>query len=249
MSNNDEICAPLQWRVLAVGREWLMKPGDILTFGRGSDRDIRFGHSPEDDYVSNEAGRLVAEEDVVLVQNDSRTQGIVLEPFPGAEQNIAPGAVLGLRRKYLNVIVPGGYDVTYTIRLARQGPPEPPGPLVLLRTASADRKPTRSGPSSLTPRERKLLAALCEPLLIFAGSAAVPATYEMIARRTGGKRDAVRNTLDNLRARLSMEGIPGLRHVDDDEVPRADYRAALARWALDSGTITVADLKLLAPPS
>jgi hypothetical protein len=247
MSDSDGIFAPLVWRVRAVGREWGMQPGDVLTFGRGCDRDIRFGHSPEDDFVSNEAGSLIAEAERVLVRNDSRTQGIYLYPLPGPVKNIGPGDVAGTSHEKLQVIVPGGYSATYTIHLAIAGLPEPRrlGPPARAVPRATDRLPTRPG-RWISHGERVLLAALCEPLLLYAGPQAVPATYQQAAKRAGVVKQTVRNALDKLRERLTSEGIPGLgREGDDDAVPGADYRAALARWAVESLTITSDDLRLL----
>jgi hypothetical protein len=257
MSDNDVNRVPPVRKVRAVGREWLMVLDDVVTFGRGSDRDIRFAYDPVDDYVSHEAGTLTAVDDGLLVRNDSRTQSVLLIAFPGPQQQIGPGMVVGtMPHTRLRVVVPGRHGAIYTIhldlrdQLASNGqgsspdasPPPTPG------TVPGDRLPTRSGPGALTPRERRILAALCEPLLIFAGAAAVPATYSEIAQRTDGTKAAVRNTLDNLRSRLTdRDGIPGLRHESDPGVPGSDYRAALARWALESRTITADDLRLLGP--
>lgn len=257
MSDKDVNSAPPVGKVRAVGREWLMLPGDILTFGRGSDRDIRFAYHPVDDFVSNEAGALVAVDGGLLVRNDSRTQSVQLIAFPGPQQPVSPGAMIGtMPHTRLQLVVPGRHGAIYTIHLDLRESLESGGrgaspdvPLTpRLETVPGDRVPTRSGPGTLTPRERKILAALCEPLLIFAGPDAVAATYGEIAQRTGGTKDAVRITLNNLRNRLSGDdGIPGLRHEGDSGVPGSDYRAALARWARDSGTITEDDLRLLSP--
>ena len=240
--------APLVGKVRAVGHEWLMVFGDILTFGRGSDRDIRFAHDPVDDFVSNEAGTLSAVDGGLMIRNDSRTQSLQLIPFPGPQQQIGPRMVIGtMPHTLLRLVVPGRHGAIYTIHLDLRGLPEPGGQEASrLETVPGDRLPTRSGPENLTPRERRILAALCEPILICAGSDAVAASYGEIAQRTGGTKDAVRITLNNLRNRLSdKDGIPGLRHEGDAGIAGSDYRAALARWALDSRTITEDDLWLL----
>jgi hypothetical protein len=257
MSDKDVNSAPPVRKVRAVGHEWLMVLGDILTFGRGSDRDIRFAYDPVDDFVSHEAGTLIAVDGGLLVRNDSRTQSMSLIAFPGPQQQIGPGMVIGtMPHTRLRLDVPGRHGAIYTIHLdlrellessGQAASPDVPRPLSL-GTVPGDRLPTRSSPGTLTPRERRILAALCEPLLIFAGPDAVAASYGEIARRTGGTRDAVRITLNNLRNRLTdSDGIPGLRHEGDSRVSGGDYRAALARWALDSGTITADDLRLLGP--
>lgn len=255
MSGKDANSAPPVRKVRAVGRNWLMVLDDILTIGRGSDRDIRFAYDPVDDFVSNEAGTLIAVDGGLLVRNDSRTQSMSLIPLPGRQQQIGPGMMVGtMPHSRLQLVVPGRHGAIYPIYLdlrellepgGQEVPPEEDFPL---RPETGDRIPTRSGPGALTPRERRLLAALCEPLLIFAGPDAVAASYGEIAQRTGGTKDAVRITLNILRDRLaSGDGIPGLRHGEDSGAPAGDYRAALARWALDSGTITPGDLRLLAP--
>jgi hypothetical protein len=255
MSEEDLIGGPAARKVQAVGREWLLVLGDVLTFGRGGDRDIRFGHDPVDDYVSQEAGALIAADDGLLVRNDSRTQTLWLIAYPGPQKQVDPGEMIGtMPHARARVIVPGRYGVIYTIHLdmrglsASEGRTQLPVPSASPEPVIVDRLPTRSGPSTLTPRERRLLAALCEPLLIFAGPDAVPATYAEIAQRTGGTKHAVRNTLYNLRDRLStVDGIPGLRQEGDYDDREGDYRLALARWALASKTTTEADLSLLGP--
>ena len=255
MSDENVNSVPPVRKVRAVGREWLLVLGDTLTFGRGSDRDVRFAHDPVDDLVSNEAGTLTAVDGGLLIHNDSRSQGIWLIAVPGEQQPIRPGQMVGtMPHARLQLVVPGRHGAIYSIHLdlrelsGSSGPgasPDEPN-LPPVEPVSADRVPTRSGPGKLTPRERRILAALCEPLLIFAGPDAVAANYPEIARRAGGTKDAVRISLNNLRNRLAeSDGIPGLRRDSDSGASGDDYRAPLARWALDSRTITAYDLRLL----
>lgn len=240
-------------------QRWSLAPGQALTFGRGRDRDIRFAHEPEDDYVSRQAGALEALFDGVLVRNNSRTQSLVLRPFPGSEIVIAPQGVVGtMPHDRLQLVVPGRHGARYVLMIdTRRKPPsqasatdDDTGSVMVSRTV----KPTRSGAAKITSRELRMLSALCEPLLIFAGPAAVPATYRQIALRLDVTGASVKNCLALLRARLSDEdGIPGLRANEEDDENEGDespssYLAALAAWAVHAQVITVSDLAILDPP-
>jgi hypothetical protein len=215
------------------GEPRTMKPGSRLTFGRGADRRIRIAHDPADDFVSREAGTIIAEPDRLLIRNDSLTQQLILRPFPGPETVIDPGAAAGTgRHEKLRLIVPGRRPHEYVLHLATG----------TLRPGAGPGGPGATKPAAyVTPAERRLLAALCEPLLVCAGVHAVPATYREIANRAGRSPDGVRAALDALRRRLTgQDGIPGLRGTDGP-----DYRLALARWAVNSGTVRLEHLKLL----
>jgi hypothetical protein len=137
------------------------------------------------------------------------------------------------------LVVPGRHGSEYVLHLDTGG----------LRPEASVRAPAGPGATRpaahVTPRERQLLAALCEPLLIFAGDDAVPATYREIAARVHRSSAGVRTCLDGLRRKLTeRDGIPGLRGAEGEH-DAADFRGALARWALNSGTIRRADLALL----
>ena len=89
----------------------------------------------------------------------------------------------------------------------------------------------------LAAHERRLLAAICGPLLVGRG-AREPASYEEAARRLGVSH-TLRNKLDELRGRLMEQGVPGV------EGPQAKDR--LAHYAVASGSITLADVQALGP--
>jgi len=230
--------------VRLAGRTWLLAPGDELSFGRGPDRDIRFAYEPEDDWVSRRAGTLVGLTDGVLIRNDSRTQGLVLQAFPGPEMPIGPQVTLGTRPfEQLRLVVPGRHGGRYALiidtRRLRGGEPAAEPAVVPPST------PPTNPAARLTPRELRLLTALCEPMLTLAGEAAVPATYREVATRVGQTAASVRTCLDALRHRLTeQDGIPGLRG-DPEQPERGDYRLPLVRWALQSATVTRAHLDLL----
>lgn len=223
-----------------------MSPGEELTFGRGRDRDVRFGHDPVDDYVSRRAGTLVGLRDGVLVRNDSGTQAVLLIAMPGPELRIAPGAAVAtMPHALLRLVVPGRFGSRYglvlDLRALRPPPVADPPPPVPVQNAGG--QCTRGGASRITPREMRMLVALCEPLLTCAGDA--PATYRQIAAELGTTPQTVRTCLDGLRARLSdLDGIPGLR-LDEDGDGRegTSYLAALAHWAVDTHQVTPGDMR------
>jgi hypothetical protein len=86
----------------------------------------------------------------------------------------------------------------------------------------------------LTARERQLLTAVCEPLLVPSAHRARPASYREAAARLGLSEHTVRNQLDELRNRLAQMGIPGLFGPEAKD--------ALARYAVRSCSITVAHI-------
>ncbi|MEU9396333.1 hypothetical protein AB0D86_40840 [Streptomyces sp. NPDC048324] len=230
-----------------------MQPGDILTFGRGAERDIRFAYDPQDDFVSRQAGSLIALKDGVLVRNDSRTQGLILQAFPGPEIPVGPRMAVGtMPYEQVRLVVPGRHGSRYALLLDMRGlqawrqQQASTGPA---DTRPAGVVPTRAQATKITARELRLLAALCEPLLLLAGEEAAAATYRQIADRVGGTPASVRTCLDALRNRLTDDdGIPGLRSDDPPGGTRADaFGPALAQWALTSGTVTIEDLRLLPP--
>jgi hypothetical protein len=227
-----------------AGRTWQLAPGGELSFGRGPDQDIRFAYEPEDDWVSRRAGTLIGLTDGVLIRNDSRTQGLVLQAFPGPEMPIGPQVTLGTRPfEQLRLVVPGRHGGRYALIVdtRRLRGEDPPADAVVVPPGAP---PTKAA-ARVTPRELRLLTALCEPVLTLAGEAAVPATYREVAARTGQTAASVRTCLDTLRQRLTdQEGIPGLRG-EPEQPERGDYRAPLVRWALQSGTVTRAHLDLL----
>jgi hypothetical protein len=79
-----------------------------------------------------------------------------------------------------------------------------------------------------------MLLALCEPLLLYAGEDARPASQIEIAERLGVSAEYVRQTLAALRDRLSsLHGVPRLR-AGDGVLPRA-FTDSLADWAIRTG--------------
>jgi len=237
-------------------RRWVLRPGEALTFGRGGDRDLRFGDDPADDLVSRSAGVLLGQPDGVLVRNASRKRAILLQAVPGPELEIPPLMAVGtMPYARTRIVVAGGHGARYLIGIdtgALVASPTATRPAPVLAPARAAGPPTTAGYDripGLPAAERRYLAALCEPLLTKVGASGGPPTYAAIAARCGVSPRTVRNVLDQLRARLAAElGIPGLVADDGAAAGRTSYLGALARWAVDSGNATRADLEALDAP-
>jgi len=216
-----------------AGRQWTMPRGDWLTIGRSRSCTIQL---PADDHLSRVAALLRVLEDCVLIRNESRRKPLVLRPPVGEDRVIEPGAAttsLPFGRFELILVgrdvVAVGVDVT---RLARQ--PD--------RLAPTTRAPaTAAEPIVLTGAQRRVLVALCAPMLTESGPRAQPATYAQIGQRLGRQPQYIRNIVKSLRESLSGYGVEGLTR-DDSDSSHDDFRWALARWAIRSGWVSADDV-------
>jgi hypothetical protein len=94
----------------------------------------------------------------------------------------------------------------------------------------------------LTPAQRIALIAMCEPMLTHNGTHARPRSTSELADRLSLSPDYARNVIKDVRYRLSEAGVPGLVSADGAATGRIDLRLALARWAIEWGAVTEADL-------
>lgn len=223
----------------------LLVHGRELTVGRGETCDLRVAHDPSDDHVSRLAATLRALEDCVLVRNESHTKAIALRPPIGIDRVIGPReAITSLPHTQFMVVAIGRHGTEYAVHVDVRGLEPPPD-----RGAGDPRMPaTVSGPSiTPTPVQRRLLAALCEPLLTRTGPRAAPATYRQIGQRVGRRPNYVRAVLRQVREQLAGQGVASLVTYTV-EPANEDFRLPLALWAIRSGTITVADVAGLDEP-
>ncbi|MEU4835072.1 hypothetical protein [Streptosporangium sp. NPDC023615] len=226
--------------VAFMGRQWRACPGQSLTVGRSATCDVRL---PDDEHLSRRAGSLTVLDDCVLIRNDSRRKPLVVRPPAGEDRVVEPGAATtSLPFPIFSVVFAGRGGTVVTVSVDARSV-----------TPSEDRRaggsPTCSPrtvapPLALTRSQRIMLAALCEPLLMETGPRAVPATYAQIGRRLRRQPGYVRNVLKALRESLSGHGVPGLT-ADDDGAAHDDFRWALARWAVRTGTVTTEELEEL----
>lgn len=219
-------------RILPLGKE--------ITIGRGAGAGIRIADQPVDEHVSRLSASLRTLQDCVLVQNRSSSKQLVLRPLVGAERPVEPGAAsTSMPFTEFFVVVTGRFGREYSVHVdVRDLSPNLPRPVV-------DPLETVDGvPIDLSPQQRQLLAALCEPLLTRTGARATPATYREVATRVGKSPGHARTVLRRLREELASQGVASLVAYNLEKVYE-DFRPALARWAINSGTITVADVRAL----
>src|SRR5262245_8192136 len=117
----------------------------------------------------------------------------------------ARGDMLALAEPHFEVVVKGRV-LTYRISIDLPHPNS--------STVVDDDAPRTSPPTvvtlQLSDRERRYLAAVCEPLLRPVSPNARPASYAEAAARLGLARSTLRNCLDELRRRLLDAGVPGM---------------------------------------
>lgn len=234
---NDEPC-----RVVIVntpGRSWTVEPGDVVTFGRDRGSTVVL---PDDRHISRRAGSLHVLDDFVLVRNTSTTKPIVLRPAVGEDRIIEPGgATASLPWQEFSIVIGGAADLAVVLDVDVRGLL---GPVEATSVQSPPIAPTLTSPVEISPAQRRVLAALCAPLLTSSGPHAAPATYAQVADRLDLRPQYVRNVIRTLREKLSGHGVPGLV-AEHGEAPSDDYRWALARWAIRNRWITMDDVAAL----
>ena len=223
--------------LVALGQSrWKLSDGESLLVGRGASCDARIGApdpGPEDLGVSRRAAMLTFAAGQLWVRNDSSTQPLYVRPATRAPRLLDHrGETVSFGDQKLDIVIEGRvltYHVGVEVMQAapaeeEEGPPT-------LSPATESRLP-------LLARERRLVAALCEPLLT--GVAARSASYNQVAERLGRSRHTVRNQLDLLRSHLAALGFTGMAGQDAKET--------LARCAVRSRSVTLADLEALGLP-
>jgi hypothetical protein len=221
--------------VVASGaRRWRLGRGERVTIGRSSSCAIQL---PADEYLSRRAAALDVLEDCVLVRNLSGSKPLVLRPPLGEDRVVEPGAATTSLPFQAFTVVLAGRDGAVQVRVDASGV-TPAAGKVTGRTRSAA---TAASPITFTPGQRRILVALCRPLLCESGSRARPATYAEIGAQLGLRPQYVRNVVKAIRDTLAGYGVAGLVTADA-AAPNDDFRLSLAHWLLWTGLITAADL-------
>jgi hypothetical protein len=218
----------------------LVSLGQEITIGRGAGAGLRIAHRPVDDHVSRLTASLRTLHDCVLVQNRSGSKHLVLRPLVGEERRLEPGAATtSMPFTEFFIVVAGRFGREYTVHVdVRDLTPDH------LRPTGDPLETVDGVPIGLSLPERQVLAALCEPLLTRTGTQAAPATYRQVGTRVGKSPSHVRTVLRRLREQLAGQGVAALVAYNLEKVYE-DFRPALARWAINSGTITVIDVQAL----
>jgi hypothetical protein len=217
------------------GRQWAASRGDVVSIGRSHQCQIRL---PDDDHLSRHAGSLRVLEDCVLVRNDSIHKPLVIRPPVGEDRIVEPGAATtSLPYQRFDMLLAGsaGLVVSIQVDAARLTPD------VYAIDPQTRAPTTRAEPVQLSAAERRVLLALCAPLLTECGPRSVPATYAQIAQRLDRRPGYIRNVVKSLRETLAGHGIDGLVR-DDGSSTHDDFRGPLARLAVRNGWVTRADL-------
>ena len=219
-----------------LGQRWILSDGDTVSVGRQSTCDIRVGSTepgPEDLGVSRRAASLIHAGGRIWVRNESNSLPVFVRPAVGHGYVLERrGDTVSLSGSEVEVVLEGqimAYRLTVQLPSGLNDG-ESDGPATVA--------PATRSTLPLTSRERKLLTALCEPLLTPSGRESRPASYREVADRLGLSDHTVRNALDALRERLISIGIPGM--------VGSDAKDNLAYYAVRSGSVTPADLALLA---
>jgi hypothetical protein len=243
-------------------KQWVLRLGDSLTIGRSQACDVRLA-DPE---ISRHACRLLVQAQFVTVFNESTQKPLAIRPPVGEDRRVGPSSAgTSLPYPVFEVVFAGRDEDPVSVHVdARELPtpdrpvldpkeaktrgPDDPGLIDTTVPNTAGRRAARMQAALLTPAQRIALIALCEPMLTLNGSQARPRSTSDLARRLGRAPDYVRNVIKEVRQRLSDAGVPGLVCADGAAYGGTDLRLALARWAIEWGAVTPADLDELPPP-
>jgi hypothetical protein len=247
-ATDREVLGRRRCAVVTFGREQtLLDPGQSLSFGRGRANGLRIGHQPEDLGVPRAAGRLECRTDGVLVHNASDKVDLMVRPHPGPEYRVEPRGIAGTQpHAVVKVVVVGrlgAYELTVDAAVLLGGRSTPTASVDEHGTVGFDRI------EGMRASDRRMLAALCLPLLTRVGPRAVVPTYAEVATILSShghpvSRATVRRRLDELRTWLGHEHCVDALVGDGAETGGrpTEYVQRLARWAIASGNVTPEDL-------
>jgi len=222
---------------------WRVRPGEILTFGRGAGCTIALPAA--DRGVSRSAGSLGFEQGTWWLRNDSSSSVLYVSGDRGFRVDLPPGMRAPVQQWHAKVRLPGALGC-YTLRLrlpdlddvpdhdpgAGQGATSPAGPTGEHLVTSTRRRPPLSG------SDRLILAARFEDYLNWRHTGpAAPRSAKDTAERIGWQPHTVAKRCENIRDRYSRLGVPGLRG------PRA--LDELATLLISTGELTADDLRQL----
>lgn len=210
---------------------------DVVTFGRSGDIEI----DEANQYMHRVVGSFFGKDNVWWVANTSRHAHLTLVAMGGRHTKLPPDSVSALSESSGVVRFdagPSSYELGWT--RPGQEPLMPP----TVDDEDASDATTQFGIVPLNEEQRLLLVALSERRLLdtSADPADLPANAA-IAHRLGWSTKKLDRKLDYLCARLSSEGVRGLRGEKGFEA--VDRRARLVDHAVSSGLITDADLAAL----
>jgi DNA-binding CsgD family transcriptional regulator len=213
---------------------WVPRDGE-LTFGRGFKVDVRLAADPPDLFVSRRAGLIRCLSDSVLVLNLSSRGLLQLAADGRVIRDIGPGeAITSEPYRLFEVIVVGEYGRGYVLRVDAQQLPPPGTGIADLTAVPIDGDETvTTAPYNLTPTQRRVLTALCAPM-VGQGRSGGAATAREIGEALDLRPNYVRNVLKEIREQLTANGVPDLVSEGPPQ-PGEDFRQPLALWAIRYG--------------
>jgi hypothetical protein len=208
--------------------------GESLLIGRDENRcDLCVGGpsvGPEDRGVSRQAVTVTYASGRVWVTNESSTQAVRVRRNKGPDHLLSyKGDVVSVQDSFLELLLEG-HVYTYTITIHAPEAERPPD-----WDDECSSVPPTDFLLPLNPRERRLVAALCAPMVSRSASNNRSATYNEMGALLGVQPHTARNELDTLRSRLADLGFPGLLGAYGKE--------SLAAYALRSLSVTAGDVE------
>lgn len=214
-----------------AAKTWMLADGESVSVGREPDCDIRIGFlapDRDDRGVSRRAATIVVAGGMVWVRNDSSSQPVYLHLSRGEEIVLARRfETFSTREARFEVALEGRLCV-YQLDVERDA--EDAAPL-----DEDDELGPTTADLPLTDADRRLLVAICRPLLTKSGRRRKPASYKEAAESLSCSPHHLRNRIDELRGRLVGVGVRRL--------VGPDAKDALAHYAVRTGAITAADLE------
>lgn len=185
-----------------------------VTFGRGTDADVRIGAAPiYDDVVPRSAGRVFSIDDRIVVENLDDTLAFDLRVDGRPLIAVPPGDLHSPRDQTFDIVVAGGVtSYELAIRVNTDGVV----PRRLARDASeAELDPPTGAVPSLTDRQRAILDAYVRPLR----HGGLVASHQQVADELIVSRSLVRVECERIWSALFLAGVP-MRDLGDarDEI-------------------------------
>lgn len=213
-------------------------PGDVVTFGRSGDIEL----DEANQYMHRIVGTFFDQDNVWWLANKSRHGNLTLVGNTGRLTRLPPEAVSAITEP-TGVLRfdagPSTYELGWT--LPGQEPLMPP---VVDDDGDLSMATSQFGIVPLNDEQRMLLAALAERSVLDStvSTSDLPANAS-VAHRLGWSAKKLDRKLDYLCARLSAEGVRGLRGEKGFEA--IDRRSRLVEHVISSGMIGQSDVEAL----
>jgi hypothetical protein len=206
-----------------------LRPGRGVTFGRSTTCDITV--TENDTLVSRHAGTVLVGDEHLEIVNTSTVQKLLLIPNVGPQIEVRAGCSATSRgMPVFSIVLTGRHNAEYVLEVRGPGSV----PQGALRGSPDLEASTVVRPFELTAAESAIVQALCGPMLLGQGRAAVPATYQQAADAVSLTSAAyVRNRVKAIRDRATEAGIPGLG--GENQPIADDYRRPFCEFAIANG--------------